>query len=112
PSAGRGPLGSPLRCRRGTRLLCARPRSHAARTCRVLARRAGTRAREFDETHERAPGDLAQGARAYGDQWIARLRADPEFLVLSLEFVVHAWRNPELREAFGHRVAAGRLALA
>src|SRR2546427_7176304 len=43
---------------------------------------------------------------------MARLRADPEFLVLSLEFVVHAWRNPRLREAFGHRVAAGRLALA
>jgi hypothetical protein len=40
-----------------------------------------------------------------------RLAAEPEFLVLSLEFLVHSWRNPPLREAFGNRTAAGRQAL-
>ncbi len=72
---------------------------------------AATRAREFDHIHEHDDGG-PERARAYADQWMARLRRDPEFLVLSLEFLVHAWRNPPLREAFGHRVAAGRLALA
>jgi hypothetical protein len=41
-----------------------------------------------------------------------RLRDDPEFLVLTLEFAVHAWRNPPVREAFANRMAAGRLAVA
>src|SRR5438270_9217269 len=73
---------------------------------------ATTRVREFDGLHEHAHGDAAQQARAFADQWMDRLRRDPEFLVLSLEFLVHAWRNPPQREAFAHRVAAGRLALA
>jgi AcrR family transcriptional regulator len=73
---------------------------------------ATTRVREFDEIHGHAKGELPQRARAYADQWMERLRRDPEFMVLSLEFLVHAWRNPPLREAFGHRVAFGRLALA
>jgi AcrR family transcriptional regulator len=73
---------------------------------------ATTRVREFDEIHEHAHGDAGRRARAFADQWMARLRRDPEFLVLSLEFLVHAWRNPALREAFAHRIAAGRLALA
>ena len=71
-----------------------------------------TRVREFEEIHERAQGELPQRTRAYADQWMARLHRDPQFMVLSLEFLVHAWRNPPLREAFGHRVAFGRLALA
>jgi AcrR family transcriptional regulator len=70
-----------------------------------------TRVREWSEVNERAEGDLPRRARAYADQWTARLRRDPEFLVLSLEFLVHAWRDPMLREAFGHRAASGRLAL-
>ena len=73
---------------------------------------AAARVREWAEIHERAEGELPQRARAYADQWMARLRSEPEFLVLSLEFLVHAWRNPPLREAFGHRAAFGRLALA
>jgi AcrR family transcriptional regulator len=71
-----------------------------------------SRVREFEEIHERAQGELPQRTRAYADQWMARLRRDPQFIVLSLEFLVHAWRTPRLREAFGHRVAFGRLALA
>ena len=65
---------------------------------------AATRVREWTEVRERTEGDLPQRARGYADQWMARLRRDPEFLV-------HAWRNPTLREAFGHRAAFGRLAL-
>jgi hypothetical protein len=60
--------------------------------------------------HERAEGELPQRARAYADQFMARLRHDPEFMILSLEFLVHAWRIPPLREAFSHRIAWGRLA--
>jgi AcrR family transcriptional regulator len=73
---------------------------------------ATTRVREFEEIHDRPGGELPERARAYADQWMARLHRDPEFMVLSLEFLVHAWRNPPLREAFGHRIASGRLALA
>jgi AcrR family transcriptional regulator len=73
---------------------------------------ANTRVREWGEVQRRAEGELPARARAYADQWMERLAADPDFLVLSLEFLVHAWRNPPLREEFGHRAAAGRLALA
>jgi AcrR family transcriptional regulator len=71
-----------------------------------------TRAREWSEVDARAEGELPQRGRAYADQWMERLQRDPEFLVLAVEFLVHAWRNPPLREAFGHRAASGRLALA
>ena len=70
------------------------------------------RVQEWGEVQARADGDLPRRGRAYADQWMERLRAQPDFLVLSLEFLVHAWRNPPLREEFGHRAAAGRLALA
>jgi AcrR family transcriptional regulator len=50
--------------------------------------------------------------RAWADQWMRRVHDDPEFLVLILEFAVHAWRNPPLRAAFANRMAAGRLAVA
>jgi AcrR family transcriptional regulator len=73
---------------------------------------AAARVQEWSEIHDRAGGELPQRARAYADQWMARLSSEPEFLVLSLEFLVHAWRNPPLREAFGHRAAFGRLAFA
>jgi len=73
---------------------------------------ATTRVLEWEAIHASAKGDLAQRARAYADQWMERLGREPEFMVLSLEFLVHAWRNPQLREAFGHRLASGRLALA
>lgn len=50
--------------------------------------------------------------RAWADQWMQRLQDQPEFLVLILEFAVHAWRNPALREHFATRFAAGRVAVA
>lgn len=73
---------------------------------------ATTRVGQWEQIHARAQGALPQRARAYADQWMERLRDDPEFMVLTLEFLVHAWRDPPLRQAFGDRVAFGRLALA
>ena len=69
-----------------------------------------TRVREYETVRE----SVELGAlppRAWADQWMSRLREDPEFLVLILEFTVHAWRHPDLREAFANRMAAGRLAI-
>jgi AcrR family transcriptional regulator len=73
---------------------------------------ATTRVREWEQIHEHAQGELPQRARVYADQWMERLQRDPEFMVLTLEFFVYAWRNPPLREAFADRAASGRLALA
>jgi AcrR family transcriptional regulator len=73
---------------------------------------ATVRVREWEAIHEQAEGEFPQRARVYADQWMERLGRDPEFMVLTLEFLVHAWRNPPLREAFADRAAAGRLALA
>ncbi len=78
----------------------------------VYEAQAAARVRDIDDFHGRTDGGLPRRARAYADQFMARLSSDPDFMVLSLEFLVHAWRNPPLREAFGHRVAWGRLAAA
>lgn len=75
----------------------------------VYEAQTAARVRDIEKFGERTEGDLPRQARAYADQFMARLRGDPEFLVLTLEFLVHAWRNPPLREAFSHRVAWGRL---
>src|SRR2546425_8303246 len=61
---------------------------------------------------QRGVDDGEMPPRAWADQWMRRLQDDPEILVLILEFAVHAWRNPPLREAFANRMAAGRLAVA
>jgi AcrR family transcriptional regulator len=53
---------------------------------------------------------LPERARRTADQWMARQAADPRFLVVALEFVAHAWRNPALRPAVATRAAAVRLA--
>ena len=70
-----------------------------------------TRVREYEEI-QRGVDARELSPRAWADQWMQRLRDEPEFLVLILEFAVHAWRNPSLREAFATRMAAGRLAVA
>src|SRR4051812_48519646 len=61
---------------------------------------------------QRAVDDGELPPRAWADQWMQRLHNEPELLVLILEFAVHAWRNPPLREEFSNRMAAGRLAVA
>lgn len=78
----------------------------------VFEEYATTRVREWEDIHARSQGELPQRARAYADQWMQRLGRDPEFMVLTLEFLVYAWRHPPLRQAFADRAAAGRLALA
>jgi AcrR family transcriptional regulator len=63
-------------------------------------------------TIQQSVDDGLLGPRAWADQWMRRLQQNPEVLVLILEFAVHAWRNPPLREAFATRMAAGREAIA
>jgi AcrR family transcriptional regulator len=57
------------------------------------------RAGEFALVAHESDLDLPARAKVLADQWMARFATDPEFVVLWLEFVVHAWRNPEMREA-------------
>lgn len=68
------------------------------------------RARSIVAFSEHNEGELPQRARAFADQMMARLGRNPESMLLALEFLVHAWREPKLREAFGNRVAWGQLA--
>jgi AcrR family transcriptional regulator len=69
------------------------------------------RVEELAELHATATGTLAERARAFADHWMARLAADPDFMLVSLEFFLHALRRPELREALAARQAAVRLAV-
>lgn len=78
----------------------------------VYEAQAAARVRDIEGFRERTEGELPRRARGYADEFMARLRRDPEFMILSLEFLIHAWRNPPLREAFGLRVAWARLAAA
>jgi AcrR family transcriptional regulator len=70
-----------------------------------------TRVGELTEVHARATGTLGEKARAFADQWMARLAADPDFVLVSLEFFLHSLRKPELRAALADRQAAVRLAV-
>ena len=69
------------------------------------------RAAEYAAIRERAEGDLAQRERAFADDWMRRVDAEPEFVVLVLEFAAHAWRNPPLREQLAQRMGIVRSAL-
>ena len=72
------------------------------------------RARELAATQvdlaEDAP--LEARARALADQWMERLERDRESVVLHMEFIAHASRDPELASRFGTRSAALREAVA
>ena len=70
-----------------------------------------TRVGEVTAVFEQAEGELPQRARALADHWMARQAADPTFVVVALEFFVHALRKPELREALAARQAPVRLAV-
>jgi AcrR family transcriptional regulator len=70
-----------------------------------------TRVGELTEIDETASGDLPTRARAFADHWMARQAADPSFMVVALEFLVHAMRTPHLRDALAARHAAVRLAV-
>jgi AcrR family transcriptional regulator len=69
-------------------------------------------ARDVDDIFARGDGDLPARARDAADHWMTRVEREPEFLILAHEFLVHAWRDPALRQAFEHRLASVRLALA
>jgi AcrR family transcriptional regulator len=72
------------------------------------------RVRELAETQAALPRDapLQTRARALADQWMDRLARDRESVVLHMEFIAHAGRDPELAGRFGSRSLAMREALA
>src|SRR5918997_5071777 len=63
------------------------------------------RVAEIQAVRDAATGDIAERHRAFADNWMERLAADPESVVLFLEFAAHAWRNPPLREQLAERSA-------
>src|SRR3712207_5960000 len=65
----------------------------------VFEQYAITRVGELAEIREVAEGPLPKRARAFADHWMARHAADPAFMVVALEFLVHAWRDDRLHEA-------------
>ena len=71
------------------------------------------RARELAATQAALPADapLEARARALADQWMERLARDRESVVLHMEFIAHADRDPELARRFGTRSAAMREAV-
>ena len=73
---------------------------------------AATLVRDLEEIFDEGDGDLAQRGRAAAERWMRRIDRDPQSLILAHEFLVHAWRQPALREAFEHRLAGVRLAFA
>ncbi len=72
------------------------------------------RARELAATQAELPDDapLEARARALADQWMERLGRDRASVVLHMEFIAHASRDPELAGRFGTRSAALREAVA
>jgi hypothetical protein len=71
------------------------------------------RVRELAETQAALPADapLEVRARALADQWMDRLARDRESVVLHMELIAHADRDPELARRFGSRSAAMREAV-
>ena len=69
---------------------------------------ATSRVAEIGAVRAAAGGDFAQRQRAFADNWMERLEADPEMVVLVLEFAAHAWRNPPLRDQLAERMALVR----
>ena len=69
--------------------------------------------RELAETQAALPPDapLEVRARALADQWMDRLARERESVVLHMEFIAHAGRDPELARRFGSRSAAMREAV-
>lgn len=72
------------------------------------------RVRELAATQAALPSDapLEIRARALADQWMDRLARDRESVVLHMEFIAHAGRDPELARRFGSRSSAMREAVA
>ena len=61
----------------------------------------------YEERIARRQGEIgAAGEKDAPGQWMARVRDDPEYFLLFLEFVVQAGRNDHVRAAFARK--AGR----
>jgi hypothetical protein len=71
------------------------------------------RVRELAESQAELDEDasLEARARALADQWMDRFARDRESVLLHLEFIAHAGRDPELARRFGDRSAAMREAV-
>jgi AcrR family transcriptional regulator len=71
------------------------------------------RVRELAQSQAELAEDasLEVRARALADQWMDRLRRDRESVLLHMEFIAHAGRDPELARRFGDRSAAMREAV-
>jgi len=71
------------------------------------------RVQELAESQAGLPGDasIEARARALADQWMDRLERDPDSVLLHMEFIAHAGRDPELAGRFGARSAAMREAV-
>jgi AcrR family transcriptional regulator len=71
------------------------------------------RVRELAETQVALPEDapLEARARALADQWMDRFACDRESMILHMEFIAHADRDPKLAGRFGARSAAMREAV-
>ena len=71
------------------------------------------RVRELAATQTALPEDapIEARARALADQWMDRLERDPDSVLLHMEFIAHAGRDPELSRRFGTRSAAMREAV-
>ena len=72
----------------------------------VYEQRVASRAREVIEVMSDSERDPAERARAGGDQWMGRLRDEPDAFRLFLEFAAYVRRRPELADRFGSRDAA------
>lgn len=66
------------------------------------------RVREIDDVLGDSAIDAAERARLVGDQWMARLAANPVRFRVAIEFRNYAQEHPEVREALAHRVGAVR----
>lgn len=75
-----------------------------------MAERVGELAASQVALPEDAP--LETRARALADQWMERLGRDRESVLLHMEFIARADREPELARRFGERSAVMREALA
>ncbi len=79
----------------------------------VLEEYMAERVGELAETQVGLPDDapIELRARALADQWMDRLDRDPDSVLLHMEFIAHAGRDPELAARFGTRSAAMREAV-
>ena len=73
----------------------------------AYAERIVRRQGEILAAHHRA-ATPAEQARAAADGWMERVRSDPEYFLLFLEFVLHAARNPDVGRRFAKQTSTTR----